>query len=236
MLAIAATAFAGVQGFAPVANPSARVMAMQVRRFPIGCFGWLIECSLQNEKNGNAGSVGYRDTMASASLLHVWSCHVMLVGFLIHGREHMRSNDAIGYRQLNLANVKKNSRKIRFNSYGSRIYFVPIHLLYRPVLYSPSLSSLKILSQHIMCYPRPVSVAVMMIFQNTAIQMAAAVDVDTKAALATAANEARGLAMDSIAAANSGHMGLPLGAAEIGASLYGSQVRLVFVLCALSNV
>ena len=54
--------------------------------------------------------------------------------------------------------------------------------------------------------------------------MATAVDVDTKAALATAANEARGLAMDSIAAAHSGHMGLPLGAAEIGASLYGSQV------------
>ena len=59
---------------------------------------------------------------------------------------------------------------------------------------------------------------------STAIQMSAAVDVDTKAALATAANEARGLAMDSIAAAHSGHMGLPLGAAEIGASLYGSQV------------
>jgi hypothetical protein len=35
--------------------------------------------------------------------------------------------------------------------------------------------------------------------------------------------------MDSIAAAHSGHMGLPLGAAEIGAVLYGSQVRfLVF--------
>ena len=66
---------------------------------------------------------------------------------------------------------------------------------------------------------------------STAIQMSAAVDVDTKAALATAANEARGLAMDSIAAAHSGHMGLPLGAAEIGASLYGSQVRLVFVKC-----
>ena len=32
MLAIAATAFAGVQGFAPVANPSTRVLAMQVRR------------------------------------------------------------------------------------------------------------------------------------------------------------------------------------------------------------
>jgi len=44
------------------------------------------------------------------------------------------------------------------------------------------------------------------------------------AALATAADEARGLAMDSIAAAHSGHMGLPLGAAEIGASLYGSQM------------
>lgn len=51
-----------------------------------------------------------------------------------------------------------------------------------------------------------------------------AVDADTKTALATAANEARGLAMDSIAAAHSGHMGLPLGAAEIGAVLYGSQV------------
>eukprot|EP00547_Thalassionema_nitzschioides_P009773 CAMPEP_0194228166 /NCGR_PEP_ID=MMETSP0156-20130528/43228_1 /TAXON_ID=33649 /ORGANISM="Thalassionema nitzschioides, Strain L26-B" /LENGTH=705 /DNA_ID=CAMNT_0038960673 /DNA_START=443 /DNA_END=2560 /DNA_ORIENTATION=+ len=51
-----------------------------------------------------------------------------------------------------------------------------------------------------------------------------AVDVDTKAALATAANEARGLAMDSIAAAHSGHMGLPLGAAEVGAILYGSEM------------
>ena len=62
----------------------------------------------------------------------------------------------------------------------------------------------------------------------------AAVDVDTKAALATAANEARGLAMDSIAAAHSGHMGLPLGAAEIGASLYGSQVR--GLICDIYNL
>jgi transketolase N-terminal domain/subunit len=54
--------------------------------------------------------------------------------------------------------------------------------------------------------------------------MSTAVETDKMAALATAANEARGLAMDSIAAAHSGHMGLPLGAAEIGASLYGSQV------------
>ncbi|KAL7446971.1 hypothetical protein ACHAXM_010714 [Skeletonema potamos] len=53
----------------------------------------------------------------------------------------------------------------------------------------------------------------------------AATEVDTKAALATAANEARGLAMDSIAAAHSGHMGLPLGCAEIGAVLYGSQMQ-----------
>jgi transketolase len=55
--------------------------------------------------------------------------------------------------------------------------------------------------------------------------MSTAAEVDTMAALATAANEARGLAMDSIAAAHSGHMGLPLGAAEIGAVLYGSQMQ-----------
>jgi len=54
--------------------------------------------------------------------------------------------------------------------------------------------------------------------------MSAAVETDKKAALSTAANEARGLAMDSIAAAHSGHMGLPLGAAEVGAVLYGSQM------------
>jgi len=54
--------------------------------------------------------------------------------------------------------------------------------------------------------------------------MSTEVEVDKMAALATAANEARGLAMDSIAAAHSGHMGLPLGAAEVGAVLYGSQV------------
>jgi transketolase len=57
--------------------------------------------------------------------------------------------------------------------------------------------------------------------------MAAATETDKMAALATAANEARGLAMDSIAAAHSGHMGLPLGCAEIGSVLYGSQVRTI---------
>ena len=71
--------------------------------------------------------------------------------------------------------------------------------------------------------------------QNFALSMATAVDADTKTALATAANEARGLAMDSIAAAHSGHMGLPLGAAEIGAVLYGSQVRFVLSSLNVSN-
>lgn len=62
--------------------------------------------------------------------------------------------------------------------------------------------------------------------QSSVLKMAeAATAVDKMAALATAANEARGLAMDSIAAAHSGHMGLPLGCAEIGATLYGSQMQ-----------
>ena len=46
----------------------------------------------------------------------------------------------------------------------------------------------------------------------------------TMEALATAATEARGLAMDSIASAESGHLGLPLGAAEVGAVLFGSSM------------
>jgi len=62
--------------------------------------------------------------------------------------------------------------------------------------------------------------------QATPLMMAETVtEVDKMAALATAANEARGLAMDSIAAAHSGHMGLPLGCAEIGSTLYGSQMK-----------
>merc|ERR1712151_519230 len=61
--------------------------------------------------------------------------------------------------------------------------------------------------------------------QNNVLKMSTAVETDKMASLATAANEARGLAMDSIAAAHSGHMGLPLGAAEIGATLYASQMK-----------
>jgi transketolase len=46
------------------------------------------------------------------------------------------------------------------------------------------------------------------------------------AQLTRAANEARGLAMDAIAACKSGHLGLPLGAAEIGAVLFGLRLRI----------
>ena len=46
-----------------------------------------------------------------------------------------------------------------------------------------------------------------------------------KEALSQAANEARGLAIDAVHACSSGHLGLPLGAAEIGAVLFGSDLR-----------
>jgi transketolase len=42
--------------------------------------------------------------------------------------------------------------------------------------------------------------------------------------LALAANQARGLAMDAVHKCNSGHLGLPLGAAEIGAVLFGNAL------------
>lgn len=44
-------------------------------------------------------------------------------------------------------------------------------------------------------------------------------------ALTRAADEARGLAIDAIAGCKSGHMGLPLGAAEIGAALFGHSLN-----------
>jgi len=43
-------------------------------------------------------------------------------------------------------------------------------------------------------------------------------------ALQSAANEARGLAMDAVHACSSGHLGLPLGCAEIGAVLFGHSL------------
>ncbi|MGE9296301.1 MAG: 1-deoxy-D-xylulose-5-phosphate synthase N-terminal domain-containing protein, partial [Puniceicoccales bacterium] len=45
-------------------------------------------------------------------------------------------------------------------------------------------------------------------------------------ALTRAALEARGLAMDAVAAAKSGHLGLPLGTAELGAVLYGHALQI----------
>ncbi len=44
-------------------------------------------------------------------------------------------------------------------------------------------------------------------------------------ALSRAATEARGLAMDAVHASSSGHLGLPLGCAEIGAVLYGHALQ-----------
>ncbi len=44
--------------------------------------------------------------------------------------------------------------------------------------------------------------------------------------LSKAATQARGLAIDAVHAANSGHLGLPLGCAEIGAVLYGHALQL----------
>lgn len=43
--------------------------------------------------------------------------------------------------------------------------------------------------------------------------------------LSAAANQARGLAMDAVHACSSGHLGLPLGCAEIGAILFGEVLR-----------
>ncbi len=43
--------------------------------------------------------------------------------------------------------------------------------------------------------------------------------------LAKAANEARGLAMDAVHKCSSGHLGLPLGAAEVGAVLFGHALQ-----------
>ncbi len=51
------------------------------------------------------------------------------------------------------------------------------------------------------------------------------IDLMNTKTLAQAANEARGLAMDAVHACNSGHLGLPLGCAEIGAVLFGESMR-----------
>ena len=43
--------------------------------------------------------------------------------------------------------------------------------------------------------------------------------------LQNAADQARGLAIDAIHACSSGHLGLPLGAAEVGAVLFGQDLK-----------
>lgn len=47
----------------------------------------------------------------------------------------------------------------------------------------------------------------------------------SKDTLALAARDARGLAIDAVTACKSGHLGLPLGCAEIGAVLFGAALR-----------
>ena len=47
-----------------------------------------------------------------------------------------------------------------------------------------------------------------------------------KEVLSEAATIARGLAIDAVAACNSGHLGLPLGAAEVGAVLFGDTLSI----------
>jgi transketolase len=47
-----------------------------------------------------------------------------------------------------------------------------------------------------------------------------------KEVLSEAANIARGLAIDAVAACGSGHLGLPLGAAEVGAVLFGESLSM----------
>jgi transketolase len=63
---------------------------------------------------------------------------------------------------------------------------------------------------------------VLSIFQKSTTDILATMN---NQALSTAANEARGLAMDAIHACNSGHLGLPLGCAEIGAVLFGESMQ-----------
>jgi len=46
------------------------------------------------------------------------------------------------------------------------------------------------------------------------------------AVLEKAANQARGLAIDAVHACSSGHLGLPLGCAEVGSVLFGHALNI----------
>merc|ERR1719478_16769 len=70
----------------------------------------------------------------------------------------------------------------------------------------------------------PASVRAAVARPSMATMQVAEAEVASPVALAKAADEARGLAIDSIPKAESGHMGLPLGCAEIGAVLFGQEM------------
>merc|ERR1719478_1169497 len=70
----------------------------------------------------------------------------------------------------------------------------------------------------------PASVRAAVARPSMATMQVAEAEVASPVALAKAADEARGLAIDSISKAESGHMGLPLGCAEIGAVLFGQEL------------
>eukprot|EP01036_Dinobryon_divergens_P054021 gene54021-72196_t len=59
---------------------------------------------------------------------------------------------------------------------------------------------------------------------RSSLSMSTATEASLETTLATVARDARGLAIDSISSCHSGHMGLPLGCAEIGAELWGKHL------------
>tara|TARA_B100001057_G_scaffold494034_1_gene589757 strand:- start:163 stop:2280 length:2118 start_codon:yes stop_codon:yes gene_type:complete len=62
-------------------------------------------------------------------------------------------------------------------------------------------------------------------FPNPAPPMSKEILDETSGSLTQAAKEARGLAIDAVHVCSSGHLGLPLGCAEIGAVLFGETMR-----------
>jgi transketolase len=63
------------------------------------------------------------------------------------------------------------------------------------------------------------------LMRSPALRMMAATATPVEVSLQAAARDARGLAIDAISACHSGHMGLPLGCAEIGAQLWGKHLN-----------
>jgi transketolase len=59
---------------------------------------------------------------------------------------------------------------------------------------------------------------------KSSVSMTATIENTDTSALTIAARDARGLALDAISACHSGHLGLPLGCAEIGAQLWGKHL------------